>query len=132
MEIMDGDEKLLKKANEAFYRAFESLDIERMEQVWDTGTEVQCIHPGWDLLQGWTAVRESWEGIFKNTRYMEFRINYSAVHHVEDLGYIICVENITSSYGGPASETSILATNIFRKRNGVWKMIHHHGSPLIG
>lgn len=128
---MDGENKLLKKANEAFYRAFESLDIARMEQVWDTTEEVQCIHPGWDLLQGWAAVRDSWEGIFNNTTYMEFQITYSAVHISKDLGYIICAENITSSYGGPASENSILATNIFQRRNGLWKIIHHHGSPLL-
>jgi len=128
---MDGENGLLKKANEAFYRAFELLDIERMGRVWDTTEEIQCIHPGWNLLQGWTAVRDSWEGIFKNTKYMEFRITYSSAHISGDLGYIICVENITSSYGGPASENSILATNIFRKRNGLWKIIHHHGSPLL-
>lgn len=126
-----GEEKLLLSANEAFYKAFESLDISRMDQVWDSSGAVQCVHPGWDLLTDWETVRESWERIFHHTRYMEFRITPLAVTITEDLAYVVCRETFTSSTGGPAGESAALATNVFRKHEGIWKIIHHHASPLL-
>ena len=41
----------LRQANDAFYAAFSSLDIERMSDVWAHDPEVKCVHPGWMLLE---------------------------------------------------------------------------------
>src|SRR5207244_2814547 len=62
------------KANEAFYEAFESLDIKKMDEVWAREDYVTCIHPGWNLRSGWPAVRDSWVMIFNNTFTMQFRL----------------------------------------------------------
>jgi hypothetical protein len=35
------------EANREFYRAFESLDLEKMERVWMRDAAIVCIHPGW-------------------------------------------------------------------------------------
>ena len=40
-------------ANERFYRAFESLDIEQMAAVWVQDETAQVVHPGWTLKSGW-------------------------------------------------------------------------------
>jgi SnoaL-like domain len=55
----DEDQAELIEANARFYRAFESFDLGQMEQVWSHADHVRCIHPGWALLAGWDAVRES-------------------------------------------------------------------------
>ena len=46
----DGDEieEEVNKVNGEFYRAFESLAIERMDKLWKHNENVVCIHPGWD------------------------------------------------------------------------------------
>ena len=61
---MNEEERQVAKANESFYRAFESLDIKKMEQVWAKAVHVECGHPGWRVLRGWDAVMESWKRIF--------------------------------------------------------------------
>ena len=43
---MTSEEELVTKANEAFYRAFESLDIKNMEKVWAKAVHVECGHSG--------------------------------------------------------------------------------------
>ena len=58
------DAKEVDEANARFYRVFESLDIGQMDEVWSHGDHVRCIHPGWSLLAGWAAVRQSWKAIF--------------------------------------------------------------------
>ena len=59
-------------ANERFYQAFEALDLDKMSAVWARRLDDVCIHPGWEILEGWPAIRESWAAIFANTSYMRF------------------------------------------------------------
>ena len=69
---MNREEQEVAKANESFYRAFESLDIKRMESVWDRDDAIQCGHPGWRILRGWQPVMESWRAIFERRRRFAF------------------------------------------------------------
>jgi hypothetical protein len=51
------DDKIVEvdKVNAEFYHAFESLSIERMENLWKHDENVVRVHPGWDLFTGWVA-----------------------------------------------------------------------------
>ena len=106
------------EANASFYRAFEQLDIDAMEAVWSHGEHVKCVHPGWPLLSGWPAVRESWRAIFASTEEMRFTISDVNVVAAEGLASVTCTENILSEVQGRVSVTSILATNLFERRGG--------------
>ena len=64
----------ITRANLAFYAAFESLDMLRMEKVWAHLEYVTCIHPGWSLRSDWPAVRDSWVLIFNNPFSMKFEL----------------------------------------------------------
>jgi ketosteroid isomerase-like protein len=121
----------VEEANARFYRAFESLDIARMSQVWSHGDHVRCIHPGWCLLSGWDAVRQSWEAIFKGGGEMRFSITDVDVHVERDLAWIVCTENILSHAHGQISVTRLLATNLFERLGDDWRMTHHHASPTL-
>lgn len=120
------------RANEEFYKAFESLDITNMDQIWAQEDYVTCVHPGWTLRSGWPQVRDSWVLIFNNTFSMEFELTDLQVQVAGDVAWVICVENITSRQGENLQETRVLVTNLFERIGDVWKMIHHHGSPIMG
>ena len=124
-----GDEVV--EANARFYRAFEALDVTAMDEAWAHGEHVKCIHPGWPLLSGWPAVRESWARIFENTEEMRFTISDVQVAVSGDGGWVTCTENILSEARGNISVTSLLATNIFERSAGEWRMIHHHASHIL-
>jgi ketosteroid isomerase-like protein len=124
--------KDVEAANEAFYRAFEALDMRAMEQVWAHGQHVKCVHPGWPLLTGWDAVRTSWETIFANTQEMRFTLTDVRVEAASELAWVTCTENILSETDGRVGVTSILATNVFERDGGAWRMVHHHASHVLG
>ena len=119
-------------ANAAFYRAFEALDLQAMEELWAHADHVKCVHPGWPMLSGWPAVRASWEAIFANTHEMRFTLTDVHVAPVGDLAWVTCTENILSESEGRVGVTSILATNVFERGPGGWRMVHHHASHVLG
>jgi len=122
----------IEAANARFYRAFETLDIQAMDRVWAHGEHVKCVHPGWPLLAGWTAVRASWETIFANTAEMSFTLSNVEVVAGAGLAWVTCTENILSEVRGRVTVTSVLATNIFERDGERWLLVHHHASHVLG
>jgi ketosteroid isomerase-like protein len=127
----DDDAAEVEEANARFYRALESLDISQMDRVWSHGDHVRCIHPGWCLLSGWEAVRQSWEAILGNSSEMRFSISEVDVHVDGNLAWVTCGENILSHARGQIAVTTLLATNMFERRGDDWLMIHHHASHAL-
>ena len=130
-------EQTIQDINIQFYKAFESLSLERMEQVWKHSDDVVCVHPGWDLFRGWTAVRESWMTIFQNTERIQFIITNAKVRAFENIvAVVVCLENIETIINQDKIRIGAIATNIFERQSIVrndedeWLMIHHHGSPV--
>ena len=120
------------RINVEFYEAFESLDNVRMDRLWSQQEYVTCIHPGWNLRVGWPAVRDSWVLIFNNTFSMKFALTEIQVQVAGDMAWVICTENITSRQGEMNQESQVLATNLYERVEQGWKIIHHHGSPVMG
>ena len=42
--------KMAVEANENFYKAFNSRDLDAMKKVWSSNEKVTCVHPGWNPL----------------------------------------------------------------------------------
>ena len=133
---MASEARAVFEANERFYRALNRLDLAEMERLWSHGSFVRCVHPGWELIVGWEAVRASWEGIFRGSSGGPAHSVETAdvsVHVVSDLGWVSCIERITL----PGRSASLaVATNLFQRspEEGLrWEMILHHASllPLI-
>jgi len=125
------DRAAVREANLRFYRAFESLDLAEMDQVWAHGSHVACVHPGWSRLHGWEEVRRSWAAIFQSTTEMRFTITDVRGEVRGDLGWVHCTENILSETRGSLSITAILATNVFERQAARWRLVHHHASHIL-
>ena len=130
--LLKTDEQEVLAANQAFYEALEALDLEKMKAAWWHEDWVVCVHPGWDLIQGWEEIQESWANIFHSTEFMRVTVSRPLIHVVGEAAWVSCVENVTSSFEGGFSTAMIEATNIFIRRNGRWKIVHHHAAPLPG
>lgn len=127
---MNAEERAVAQANENFYRAFEALDLGRMEAVWARDAEIQCGHPGWRVLRGWKPVMESWRRIFENTPRISFSLADLSIKVSGEIAWVTLYENLVSSMEGQSVAATILTTNIFRKSTDGWRMIHHHGSSV--
>jgi ketosteroid isomerase-like protein len=125
------DHDVILKANRAFYRAFESLDLAQMEAVWLRDQRIACVHPGWRRLTGWGPVMTSWERIFEGAFEMKFELRDEAVTVSGDLAVVLVEEVLTQRRYDGASRSQVLATNVFERADGEWLMILHHGSPIM-
>lgn len=130
MKMEDGQSlDMLRDANDRFYRAVEELDLGAMDELWTHDGWVRCVHPGWDILVGWEAVRQSWEQIFSNTRWLRVTPTTIEALVIGTVGLVICSENITAKTEGDVGVAVAQATNVFRMTSEGWRMFHHHASP---
>ena len=127
MEPMDA--MLLQNAK--FYEAFEHGDIEAIAGVWAHHGHVKCIHPGWSLLVGWNDILQSWQNIFSSGVAMKFSLRDVRAEVYGRLGVVVLTEEITYVDGSVTHTGAIVATNLFEFDGNEWKIIHHHGSPLV-
>lgn len=139
MDGKKGVEQTIENNNTRLYKAFESLSIDKMEEVWKHSDDTICIHPGWEMFTGWTAIRESWIRIFENTRMIKFFITNTKVKTFENIAIVVCLENIDTVIDDENSiRMGVIATNIFEHNvknnnnyNNEWLIIHHHGSVVV-
>jgi ketosteroid isomerase-like protein len=123
------DRMTVRRLNDRFYHALESLDLEAMEEVWAHEHGVACVHPGWEILVGWEAVRRSFAQIFVNTTWMRVTATAARIDIIGDVAIVSCAENITSKSGDDVNLAVAQATNIFHRTDLGFRMIHHHASP---
>ena len=126
METIDA----IKSANAAFYRAIEAGSVERMEELWAHEEYVRCVHPGWDVVSGWSRVRQSWEQIFASDQKMRLSPTEVSVYVSGDFAWVTCTENITIFQDTNFDTVQAVATNLFLRHQDQWLMVHHHVSPV--
>jgi ketosteroid isomerase-like protein len=114
LEILD--------ANEAFYRAFAEHDADAMEALWAEAAPVSCIHPGWDALEGREEVLQSWRSILEAPSAPEIQCTLASAHVLGDVGFVVCHERLPG--------TVLVATNLFQREGGAWRMVHHQAGPI--
>ena len=111
-------------ANEAFYLAFRERDLPAMDAVWSEQSTVSCIHPGWPALHGRDEVIDSWQSILGNDGASDIRCRAARAMVYGDAATVICYEEIGGDY--------LIATNVFVREAGGWKMVHHQAGPTSG
>lgn len=108
-------------ANDAFYVAFASRDVAAMDDVWASTAPVSCIHPGWNVLNGRTEVMESWQAILGGRGAPQVACQAPAARIHGDVAIVVCYERLEGGF--------LIATNIFVREGGRWKMVHHQAAP---
>jgi ketosteroid isomerase-like protein len=117
--VTDDDDVLA--ANRAFYEAFRHEDLDAMDALWAREAPVACVHPGWPPLVGRAQVMESWRGIL-SAGAPPIRAESARVLRLGEVAYVIGYEIVP---GG-----RLVATNVFAREDGEWRMVHHHAGPV--
>ncbi|MBW8484959.1 nuclear transport factor 2 family protein [Actinomadura parmotrematis] len=130
--------KELDEVHAEFYAAFEAGDLDRMAAVWADGAfaaGVSCVHPGWPMLRGRDEVLRSWALIMANTTYIQFVLTGVETDVYGDHAVVTCEENVLTAddenEDGFLAGGSIVATKVFVRDGGEWRLLLHHGSPVL-
>jgi ketosteroid isomerase-like protein len=117
-----------REAEAAFYAAFVKRDLEAMMAVWAEDDTVSCVHPMGPAHAGRTAVRRSWQGVFRTSPPMKFMIEERKTLQEGSLAVHVVLEHIRV---GPApAGPPLVATNVYRLTPDGWRMVLHHASPV--
>ena len=109
-------------ANESFYDAFRDRDLETMELLWAQRHPVACLHPGWPVLSTRESIMDSWQGIFASPAAPKIACYGAEVFILDAAAFVVCYEAM-------AGNTVLVATNIFVREDGQWRMVHHQAGP---
>lgn len=115
------DEDDILAVNERFYDTFSRKDAEGMDDLWSRTMPVACIHPGWSALRGRARVLASFRGILGNPTSPKVKCTGATVHLLGEVAFVICYEELPQG--------RLLATNVFAREDGEWKMVHHQAGP---
>ena len=115
-------------AEAAFYEALTKSDLDAMMSVWADDDDIYCVHPNGARITGVEEVRESWRKIFAGGQTLRFQLRDQQYVQGMMLSVHSVYEHITVS-GEPRPRGPMVATNIYLRTEGGWRMVAHHASP---
>lgn len=111
-----------------FYRAFNGRDLALMAESWQTSDEVVMDGPLGGVLRGWPAIRSLYDWVFRGPARVQIELHDHTLHVVGDVFYAVGRERGRVVTPGGALDLAIRTTRIFRRVDGSWRQVHHHGS----
>jgi ketosteroid isomerase-like protein len=111
-----------------FYRAFNGRGLALMERCWDSCDDVAMDNPLGGIRRGWLEIRTTYERIFAGPARVHVEFHDYTVHALGDVFFAVGRERGWFEKGGTRLDLAIRTTRIFRRREGRWRQVHHHGS----
>lgn len=111
-----------------FYGAFNSGNMQMMSENWAQSDEIAMDNPLGGIKRGWGEIQPVYERIFSGPAevYVEY-FDYT-IHETADMFYAVGRERGYFRLGGEEITLAIRTSRIFKKLEGRWKQVHHHGS----
>jgi len=111
-----------------FYCAFNLCDMQKMSGNWAQSEDIAMDNPLGDIKRGWPGIEAIYRRIFDGPAevYVEY-FDYT-IHETAEMFYVVGRERGYFRLGGEEITLAIRTSRIFRKFDGCWKQVHHHGS----
>ncbi len=132
MDAVDIDQTI-----EQFHAAANELrkgNPEPLLKMWSAREDVSVANPLGPAVRGREKVVETVTRAASNYREGEPVVFENIVKVVTpDLAFIVENERARASVGGSQNLATIAlrSTTIFRKEDGVWKIVHRHADPIV-
>ena len=102
------------------------------ETLFSHREDVSLANPFGGIMFGWESVKKTLE--HAASFYKEGTHNYENVikYVTPELAYLVEVEKSKAKFGGRVemSTVTLRVTSVFRREDGVWRLIHRHADPL--
>jgi ketosteroid isomerase-like protein len=115
------------------HRAFMKGDPESVKGIWSHQEDVSVANPFGGVFRGWEQVAAAVDRSVSSVDdgvVGDFEV--IAKHVSTDLAYVVQLEHYTSrAKTGEQVPFSLRATMIFRREDGVWKLLHRHADREV-
>ncbi len=110
-----------------FYRAFNGRDLALMRENWDPD---ECVldNPLGGIRRGWSEIEPLYRRLFEGVARVHVAFHDYTLHLGEDM---FCAAGRERGHFEKESlriELAIRTSRVYRRRDGRWRQIHHHGS----
>ena len=111
-----------------FYHAFNGRDLALMRTNWLNSDDIAMDNPLGGIKRGWREIGPVYEKLFTGPArvYVEF-YDYS-LHETAGMFYAVGRERGRFQRDGETIALAIRTSRIFRRVEGAWRQVHHHGS----
>jgi len=123
-----GDISQPQQALAQFYRAFNSRDLNMLDDNFAASDSVAIDNPLGGIRRGAGEPHRMYEGVFKSPANVHVVFWDYTIHRVGDVFWAVGRERGTYVDGGTEKDLNIRTTRVFQLINGRWRQIHHHGS----
>ena len=119
----------VRKASKNFYAALSRMcngDPHALADVWSHGAAVTAMHPIGGREVGWEAVKHSFGKVAELSSGGKVELKDQLIHVVGDLAYEVGIEHGQIKLAGREVDINVRVTNVYQRRTGAWRMVHHH------
>lgn len=117
----------------AFYAAFNQRDLVAMARNWIDDGDVSMSNPLGGIARGWPAIRAVYQRIFEGeaqvtVAFHDYTLHVLAPHEAGGMFWAVGRERGLLVRGRLQLQPAIRTTRLFRRIEGEWRQVHHHGS----
>jgi ketosteroid isomerase-like protein len=116
------------RALSEFYQALNDRDMELMARNWVQTDEAVMDNPVGGIKRGWEEIRTVYERIFSSSGHYWFEFYDYSYHEAGEIFYVVGRERGEYRAGEAVLNMAIRTTRVFRRIDGEWRQVHHHGS----
>jgi ketosteroid isomerase-like protein len=111
-----------------FYAAFNGRDLALMADNWAQTDEIALDNPLGGIRRGWAEIFPLYERVFSGPAVVYVAFYDYTLHVGQELFYAVGRERGYFRKGDTELALAIRTSRIFKKLEGRWKQVHHHGS----
>jgi ketosteroid isomerase-like protein len=103
-------------------------DPEPYKELWSRGDEVSLFGAFGPCKKGWHQLEKTFDWVAGRYREGVVTDEYEVVHEGADLAYTVGYEiSDVVLDGAPTARQTVRVTQIYRREDGEWRLVHRHG-----
>jgi len=123
-----GDLSRPEQALAQFYKAFNSRDLKMLDDNFEKSEELVLDNPIGGIRRGSNQPHLVYERIFNSPADVKVEFTDYTIHRFGDVFWAVGRERGSFKVGDARRDLLIRTSRIYRKTDGRWRQIHHHGS----
>lgn len=127
------DRQAVAAATNEFYAALNTMftgNVQPMKEIWSHADDTTYMGPNGLFLIGWPKIEQEWDAQAADKLGGQVKPKQMQTVIGADLAVLNCIEFGENVVKGKTETVQIRSSTVFRKEQGVWKVIGHQTDPL--